>query len=293
MSESGFGPLVWKPRHRGWNLAHHLLPTFLLIIFLGAAGAYAIVHGKAALSTALLASAAALLLGVVSAFRRPTHDSPVETSAVETSTGQRAATWFPIFRSSAILAALVVGLSVVVLVASVALSARLLFLHDYNPLFLIVLLGIALIGCGAFLMFRGLRMARIAATAQNPGVYLTRSRIVLYGSRGMQEIYWNDVSSVEAADPPGQQPLGKRGPAWILVTCKEESKAGSPLAGPPKGLHGLQILVHELAANPDALLRSLAYYLQHPEERAELGTDSALATVSGLGPDTQDRPAAV
>ncbi|MFF5792089.1 hypothetical protein ACFY5D_08590 [Paeniglutamicibacter sp. NPDC012692] len=270
-----------------------MLATFLLIIFLGAAGAYAIAHGKAALSTALLASAAALLLGVVSAFRRPTRDSPVETAAVETSTGQRAATWFPIFRSSAILAAVVVGLSVVVLVASIALSARLMFLHDYSPLFLIVLLGIALIGCGVFLMFRGLRMARIAATAQNPGVYLTRSRIVLYGSRGMHEIYWNDVSSVEAADPPQRQPLGKRGPAWILVTCTEESKEGSPLAGPSKGPSGLRIQVHELAANPDALLRTLAHYLQHPAERAELGTDSALATVSGLGPDTQRQSPAV
>ena len=293
MSESGFEPLVWRPRHHGWNLAHHLLATFLLVIFLGAAGAYAIVHGKAALSTALLASAAALLLGVVSAFRRPAHDSPVETAAVETSTGQRAATWFPIFRSSAILAALVVGLSVVVLVASVALSARLLFLHDYSPLFLIVLMGIALIGCGIFLMFRGLRMARIAATAQNPGVYLTRSRIVLYGSRGMHEIYWNDVSSVEAVDPPRRQPLGKRGPAWILVTCTEDSKAGTPLSGASKGLSGLLIQVHELAANPDALLRTLAHYLQHPGERAELGTDSALETVSGLGPVTPGRSAAV
>ncbi len=64
------------------------------------------------------------------------------------------------------------------------------------------------------------------------------------------------------------------------------------MPGPSKGLSGLLIQVHELAANPDALLRTLAHYLQHPEERAELGTDSALATVSGLGPDTQGRSAA-
>lgn len=291
MNDSGIEPLVWLPRHHGWDLAHHLLPTFLLVVFLGGAGAYATVHGKVALATALLASAAGLLIGLVSAFRRPAGDSAVTTAAVETSTGQRAATWFPIFRSSAILAALVVGLSVVVLVASVALSARLLFLHKFSPLVLVILLAVALIGCGVLLMFRGLRMARIAATAQHPGVYLTRSRIVLYGSRGMHEIYWNDVSSVEAADPPRQQPLGKRGPAWILVTCTRESAGGVPLSGASKGERGLRIQVHELASNPDALLRTLAHYLQNPGKRAELGTDASVSTVSGLGPRHSGRPA--
>lgn len=286
MTDSGFGSQVWLPRHRGWNLAHHMLATFVLVIFLVVSGSYALVYAKPVLSTALLASAAALLLGVVSAFRRPAADSPVETAAVETSTGQRAATCFPIFKTSAILAALVVGLAVVVLVASVALSARLMFLTETGPFLLLVLLSIGLIGGGAFMLFRGLRMARVAATAQNPGVYLTRSRIVLYGSRGMREIYWNDVSSIEAIDPPRQQPLGKRGPAWILVECQQGDTMDAPLSGSLKGRFGLLIQIHELAANPDALLRTLAHYLQRPEERAELGTDSALSTVFKLGPDT-------
>lgn len=269
MSESGNGSLVWRPRHRGWNLAHHLLPTFLLIVFLGASGSYALLYGKPELAAALLASATALLLVVGSAFRRPKDYSPVENSAVETSTGQRAATWFPAFRTPAMLAALMVGLAVVVLVASIALSARFLFLHKTAPVVLAGALGVVLIGCGVYVLSRGLRMARIAAASQNPGIYLTRSRIVQYGSRGMQEIYWNDVSDVEAADPPRRQPLGKRGPAWIVVGCVDGTN--------------MRVLVHELAADPDLLLLTLNHYVQNPELRAELGTDAALKCVTRLG----------
>lgn len=287
MSESGNGALVWKPRHRGWNLAHHLLPTFLLIAFLGAAGSYALIHAKPVLSTALLASAAALLLVVISAFRRPTTDYPVQNFAVETSTGQRAATWFPVFRGSAILAALLVGLSVIVLVASLALSARFLFLHTSTPVALTAALGLALVGCGVYLLSRGLRMARIVATAQNPGIYLTRSRIVHYGSRGMREIYWNDVVGIEATDPPGRKPLGKRGPAWIVIRCGADgTTTTSRMSLGASGGITMVVQVHELSASPNLLLGTLEHYLEHPEQRADLGTESALMTISGLGQQT-------
>lgn len=253
-------------------------------MFLGAAGSYAVVKALPVLSAALFASAAALLLVVISAFRRPKTDSPVQNSAVETSTGQRAATCFPIFRTSTILAALMIGLSVVVLVASIALGARLLFLHNSIPMLVSALMGVVLVGCGVYLLGRGLRLARVAATAQNPGVYLTRSRIVHYGSRGMREIYWNEILGIEAADPPGRHPLGKRGPAWILIRCTDQD---APASGPDRtgGASGtLVVQVHELSASPDLLLNTLGHYLRHPEQRADLGTGSALGTISTLEP---------
>lgn len=280
MSESGRRSSVWRPRHRGWNLAHHLLPTFLLIVFLSGAGVYAFWHGRPALSTALLASALSLVLVVVSAFRRPTADTQVANAAVETSTGQRAATWFPIFGTSTILAALMVGLAVVVLVASIALSAKLLFMHDNVPIVIAAIAGALLIGCAIFLIARGIRMAKIAAVAQAPGVYLTRSRVVQYDSHGMAEIYWNEISAIEAADPPGRHPLGRRGPAWIRIERINQAQTEQS----PKDV-ALLIQVHELSANPDLLLRTLAYYLQHPEARAQLGTDAAIDTLSALGGD--------
>ena len=107
----------------------------------------------------------------------------------------------------------------------------------------------------------------------------------------MHEIYWNDVSSVEAADPPRRQPLGEARTCLDSCHLQGRQQGGTPSSGASKGLSGLLIQVHELAANPDALLRTLAHYLQHPGERAELGTDSALETVSGLGPDTPGRSA--
>lgn len=278
MSKSGNGQLVWRPRHHGWNLAHHLLPTFILILFLGGAGAYAFWHERPALSTALLASALSLVLVVASAFRRPTTDAEVDTAAVQTSTGQRAATWFPIFRTSPVLAALLVGLAVVVLVASIALSARLLFIHQDVPTVLAAIVGTFLIGCAIFLIGRGVRMAKIAATDQPSGVYLTRSRIVQYDSRGTAEIYWNEISAIEAADPRGYHPLGRRGPAWIRIqrTATTQPDANAPTVG-------LLIQVHELSANPDLLLRTLYYYLHHSEHRAELGTDAARERLKILG----------
>lgn len=278
MSASGHGSSVWRPRHRGWNLAHHLLPTFLLILFLSGAGVYAFWHGRPALSAALLASALSLVLVVFSAFRRPSVDITVGNAAVETSTGQRAATWFPIFKTSTTLATLMVGLAVVVLVASIALSAKLLFMHNNVPPIIAVIAGILLIGCAIFLIGRGLRMAKIAAVDHAPGVYLTRSRVVQYDSHGIAEIYWNDISAIEAADPPGRHPLGRRGPAWIRIERISQAQAEQNAKDA-----AVLIQVHELSANPDLLLRTLAHYLQHPSARAELGTDAALATLGALG----------
>lgn len=250
----------------------------MLILFLGAAGFYAFSHGRPALSTALLASCVSFALVVVSAFRRPTNDSAISTSAVETSTGPRAATWFPIFATSAALAALMVGLAVIVLVASIALSAKLIFLHENVPNVVALILGALLISCAIYLITRGLRMAAVVARGQKPGVYLTRSRVVQYDSRGSQEIYWNEISTIEAVDPPRRTPLGKRGPAWIRIEALRQAAPGPTGTGSV-----LRIQVHELAANPDVLLRTLAHYLHNPTQRADLGTDAALGTIATLG----------
>ncbi|MFL4475384.1 hypothetical protein ACIPVK_15405 [Paeniglutamicibacter sp. MACA_103] len=276
MSKTGSEEALWAPRHSGWKLAHHLLPSFVLFAFLSGTGIYAALHASPVLATALLASAVAVLLGVAAAFRRPPQDRAAGTEAVLTTTGQRAATWFPMFRTSAQWAAVVMGLAVVILVATVALSARLLVLHNYDPMVLIVLLAIFLLGVGVYVLNRGIRLARIAAAAQEPGVYLTRSRIVLHGSRGVREIYWNDVAGIEATDPARHRPLGKRGPAWIVVhpRATRPSTHGRAKAG------RVVILVHELTANPDQLLRALEHYWSHAADRAELGTDEALARVA-------------
>ncbi|WP_411732575.1 hypothetical protein [Paeniglutamicibacter sp.] len=278
MSETGSEAALWAPRHSGWKLAHHLLPSFVLFAFLAGTGIYAALHASPVLSTALIASALAVMLGVAAAFRRTTLDRAAGTEAVLTTTGQRAATWFPMFRTSAKWAAVVMGLAVVILVATVALSARLLIIHSYEPMALIVLLAIFLLGTGVYVLNRGIRLGRIAATAQEPGVYLTRSRIVLYGSRGTREIYWNDVTGIEATDPARRRPLGKRGPAWIVV----RQKAPVPAARAGR----VVILVHELAANPDQLLRTLEHYWANAADRAELGTDEALVRVVTFLPES-------
>ncbi len=270
MSKHGSEARLWAPRHSGWNLAHHLLPSFVLFAFLASSGTYALLHARPVLSTALLASALAMLMGVVAAYRRPTRDRAAGTAAVATSTGPRAATWFPMFRSSARWAAAIMGLAVVILVATVALSARLLLAYTNDTSILIVLLAAFLLATGVYVLNRGLHMARIGATAQEPGVYLTRSRIVLYDSRGTREIYWNDVAGIEAGDPAGRKPLGKRGPAWITVEQQPRSSQ-SP--------ERLLILIHELTANPDQLLRTLEHYWRSAADRAELGTDAALGRV--------------
>ncbi len=267
--------MLWAPRHSGWNLAHHLLPSFVLLAFLAGSGVYALLHERPVLSTGLLASALAVLMGVVAAYRRPTADQATGTEAVGTSTGPRAATWFPMFRTSPQWAAAVMGLAVVILVATMALGARLLIIHSYDPMALIILLTIFLLGIGVYVLNRGVRMARIAAASQSPGVYLTRSRIVLYSSRGSKEIYWNDVAGIEAADPARHRPLGKRGPAWIVVR---------PLAQEAVDAKALVILVHELMANPDQLMRTLEHYWATPADRAELGTAAALERVRGFAP---------
>lgn len=276
MSKTGSEAALWAPRHSGWKLAHHLLPSFVLFAFLAGTGIYAALHAGAVLATALLASALAVLLGVGAAFRRPPADRAARTEAVLTSTGERAATWFPMFRTSAQWAAVVMGLGVVILVATVALSARLLIINDHGPIALILLLSVFLLGTGIYVLNRGIRLARIAATSQEPGVYLTRSRIVLYGSRGAREIYWNDVAGIAAADPARHRPLGKRGPAWIVV----QSEAPAPGTRAKDGR--VVILVHELTANPDQLLRTLEHYWAHAADRAELGTDEALVRVAGF-----------
>ncbi|QXQ09772.1 hypothetical protein [Paeniglutamicibacter sp. Y32M11] len=276
MSKMESSPSLWAPRHSGWRLAHHLLASFVLLAFLAGSGTYALLSQKSVLATGLLASALAVLLGVVAAFRRSPADRAVVNMAVLTSSGPRAATWFPMFRTSAKGAAAIMGLSVVILVATVSLSARLLLIHNYEPRGLVLVLTALLLAIGVFVLNRGIRMARLAVTAQEPGVYLTRSRIVIHSSRGTREIYWNDVADIEAADPPRRKPLGKRGPAWVLVLPHAQNDGTSK---------PLVITVHELAANPDQLYRAFNHYAAHADDRAELGTEEALARLQGLLPE--------
>ncbi|NKG19552.1 hypothetical protein [Paeniglutamicibacter terrestris] len=276
MSKMESSPSLWAPRHSGWRLAHHLFASFILLAFLAGSGTYALLSQKSVLATGLLASALALLLGVAAAFRRSPADRAVVNMAVLTSSGPRAATWFPMFRTSAKGAAAIMGLSVVILVATVSLSARLLLIHNYEPRGLILALTALLLAIGVYVLNRGIRMARLAVTAQEPGVYLTRSRIVIHSSRGTREIYWNDVADIEAADPPRRKPLGKRGPAWILVLPHAQNgRSPKPLA----------ITIHELAANPDQLHRAINHYWANTEQRAELGTDEAVDRLQGFLPE--------
>lgn len=169
MSKMESSPSLWAPRHSGWRLAHHLLASFVLLAFLAGSGTYALLSQKSVLATGLLASALAVLLGVVAAFRRSPADRAVVNMAVLTSSGPRAATWFPMFRTSAKGAAAIMGLSVVILVATVSLSARLLLIHNYEPRGLVLVLTALLLAIGVFVLNRGIRMARLAVTAQEPG----------------------------------------------------------------------------------------------------------------------------
>ncbi|GAA4367649.1 hypothetical protein [Paeniglutamicibacter cryotolerans] len=272
---------TWKPRHRGWKLAHHLVPAFVLITFLAGIGILSIYYGRLTLASAIITIAVAAAAAVISVFMRPADDAETGLADVQTSTGVRAGTYFPMFPVSKVLAAVIVGFGVIATISALALGAKLLFLHNSRPLFLAVAATIALLAAGLLILAKGLGMARLAAAAQPAGVYLTRSRVLVFGAQGSREMYWAEVGRIDAEDPPGRHPLGLRGPALLML----RKQPGPPAPGSPisdQRYDRMQINVQDLAVDPDRLLAALDFYAGHGPERAELGTAASLERIAML-----------
>lgn len=272
---------TWKPRHRGWKLAHHLVPAFALIAFLTGIGVLSIHYGRVTLASASITIAVATAAAVVSTFRRPADDAPAALAAVQTSTGKRAGTYFPMFPVSKVLAAVIVGFGVIATISALALGAKLLFLHNSRPLILAIAATIALLAAGLLILAKGLGMARLAVAAQPAGVYLTRSRVLVFGAQGSREMYWAEIGTISAEDPPGRRPLGLRGPALLML----RKRPGPPEPGTPisdQKYDRMQINVQDLAVDPDRLLAALDFYAGHGPARAELGTAASLERIAAL-----------
>jgi hypothetical protein len=259
---------TWAPRHQGLKLAHHLVPAFVLAAFLTGLAVASAMLGSWFFAAGMLALAVGTVGAIVGEFR---HGGavPPETSAVETSTGVRAATRFALASPSVVFSAVTVGTGVVTMVAALALSARYLLLQTDGLRWLTFAASAVLLGVGVLVVRSGLRLMRIAASRQPPGMYLTRSRVVLYGPQGERELYWRDVGSVSAENPPGRAPLGRRGPARIVLRPVAD-------AADPRGARQLRVHVQYLAADPNLLYRALRHYAANPADRPELGTDEAL-----------------
>src|SRR6185312_4853566 len=120
----------WAPRHRGWKLAHHLLPAFVLAAFLLGLGVWALALGSLLFGIPLAAFGIGTIVSVIREFRvDPTAPDP-ELRPVTTSTGLRAGTYFAGRRNSPSFAAGTVGLGVIGLVAALAAIGRFGLLHS-------------------------------------------------------------------------------------------------------------------------------------------------------------------
>ncbi|GHD05447.1 hypothetical protein [Zhihengliuella salsuginis] len=264
---------LWAPRHRGWKLAHHLLPAFILVAVLLGAGVWGLTAQEWLLSSPLLALGVGVGWSIVREYRRGGADEPPATAAVVTSTGRRAATRFATTRASAYTGGLTVGVAVVTLVSALALGADTLTEYDGAAHLPPLLAAVMLLGVGVIVTIEGVRMLKLSAE-QPPGVYLTRSRIVLVGQAPTAELFWKDVTGVRAEDPAkhgplGQRhPLGERGPSRIVVRHRP---------GGGSAEERLTILVQYLTCDPNLLLASIEHYAATPADRPRLGTDAALA----------------
>lgn len=244
MSAPHASPPLWAPRHRGWKLAHHLVPAFVLTAFLLGLAAYSLALGSLLFGIPLAALGAGTIVSIAREFRLDPAPVAPSTEPVATSGGAKAATRFAIRHSSPTFAALTVGLGVVTMVAALAMAAKFLLLHSGPERYWTFAAAAALAVVGFFILREGLRLMRIATSAQEPGVYLTRSRVVVFGPLGARELYWRDMASVSAENPPGRAPLGRRGPALIVMRAAgspAESDAGSPAVantGSPAGANG-------------------------------------------------------
>ncbi|WP_146008986.1 hypothetical protein [Zhihengliuella halotolerans] len=265
---------LWAPRHRGWKLAHHLLPAFVLVAVLLGAGIWGLSAQEWLMSTPLLALGLGVSWSIVREYRRGGGDVPPETAAVVTSTGRRAATRFATTRASAYTGGLTVGVAVVTLISAFALGADTITEYDGAMHLLPILASVMLLGVGLTVMIEGIRMLKLS-TEQRPGVYLTRSRIVLVGQQPSTELFWKDITGVRAEDPAkhgplGQRrPLGERGPSRIVVRHRPDGGATE---------ERMTILVQYLTSDPNLLLAAIEHYAATPAERPKLGTDEALAS---------------
>ncbi|MEE1620929.1 hypothetical protein ACQ7DA_06745 [Zafaria sp. J156] len=267
---------AWAPRHRGLKLAHHLVPAFVVIAVLLGLGAASVAAGKPLLAAPMAALAFGVGRAVLHEFRRGEDWAAPTGADVETSSGPRAATWFPSSPVSLAGGAVTVGVAVVTVVGAIATEAKTVLLGDGGARVLTATAAAGLLVVGFLVLREGLRMLRLAASGQAPGVYLTRSRIVVVDRRGHHEAYWKDVVSVVARDPRGRKPLGDRGPALIEVHTRA-SEAG-------RRTRPLIVDVQELDADPGLLLRTLGHYAAHAADRPELGTEKALSRLDSPTP---------
>ncbi|GAA3680176.1 hypothetical protein GCM10023081_17900 [Arthrobacter ginkgonis] len=282
-------PAIWLPRHRGRKLAHHLVPAFVVASFLLALAVAALLMDHLLFAVSMLALGAAAAVSILREFRRHGSVPTPESASVVTSSGRRAATRFAMAGATAVGSAVTVGLGVVTMVAALALEARYLLLHGDQPRLLQMLGSAVLLVVGFGILREGLRLARVAATDHPPGVYLTRSRIVVSGPDGMNEVYWKDVESVAAENPRGRVPLGDRGPAYITVRRRSggdglDSRRAARRDFLQERRHKRVVVpVQYLTADPNLLLNAVEHYLTHPDDRPELGTPAALRRLAGHG----------
>lgn len=252
--------------------------------FLLGLGAWALALGSLLFGIPLVAFGIGTLVSVAREFRvDPTAPDP-ELRPVTTSTGLRAATYFAGRRNSPSFAAGTVGLGVIGLVAALAAIGRFVLLHSgFERIWTIA--GAIALGIAGFLILReGLRLLRLASSELPPGVYLTRSRVVLHGPLGLGEVYWRDVSAVSAANPRGRTPLGHRGPAQIILHRRPASEGGRT-EDDGGARPDLVVPVELLLADPNLLHAALVHYLAQPGDRPELGTPAVLERLGVGGRD--------
>ncbi len=272
----------WAPRNRGWKLAHHLFPAFVMAGFLIGLGIWALALQSLLFGVPLVAFGIGTVVSLVREFRLAPDALVPELSPVDTSSGLRASTRFTYRHNSPAFAAATVGLGVIGLVAALAAVGKFALLHAGFERFWTIAGAIALGVTGFMILREGLRLLRIASADQEPGVFLTRSRVVVFGPLGLTEIYWRDMESVSAENPRGRTPLGRRGPALVLLRGRDRPAGDGPTNNRTTACEEAVVQVAYLLADPNVLHSALVHYLEHPADRPELGTPSALERLAGV-----------
>lgn len=272
----------WAPRNRGWKLAHHLLPAFVMAGFLIGLGVWALVLQSLLFGIPLVAFGIGTIVSLVREFRLPATAQVPELSPVNTSSGLRASTRFAYRHNSPAFAAATVGLGVIGLVAALAAVGKFALLHAGFERFWTIAGALALGITGFMILREGLRLLRIASAEQEPGVFLTRSRVVVFGPLGLTEMYWRDMESISAENPRGRTPLGRRGPALMVLRAHDRSAGEGPTHNTTASPE-VVVQVAYLLADPNGLHSALVHYLEHPTDRPELGTALALERLAGVG----------
>ncbi|MDN5756684.1 MAG: hypothetical protein L0J08_03725 [Micrococcaceae bacterium] len=272
----------WAPRNREWKLAHHLLPAFVMAGFLIGLGIWALVLQSLLFGVPLVAFGIGTVVSLVREFRLTPDARLPELSAVDTSSGLRASTRFAYRHNSAAFAAATVGLGVIGLVAALAAVGKFALWHAGFERFWTIA-GAIVLGVAGFMILReGLRLLRIASAEQQPGVFLTRSRVVVFGPLGLAEMYWRDMGSISAENPRGRTPLGRRGPALVVLRGRDRTASDGPEDHGTTARKEVVVQVAYLLADPNVLHSALVHYLEHPADRPELGTTLALERLAGV-----------